>query len=588
VVSYGHILGVEGGGTKTAWALVATAGCELSVIQRGRLPASNFRLTSTSDLRAILNQLPKAVDRVGLFLAGCGTADDRARLAAVAREVWPNAVVITGSDRESGYAAAFEHGDGIAVNAGTGSSVTGRRGDRIEQAGGWGHILGDVGGGYHVSLETLRLVLRNHDLHRRSTGLTSSVLNALALNSLDDLVRWAQTADKTEIAMLAPIVFAAAEQGDADVRAVLDRGARLLAQYTHAVATRLEMTAPEVKLLGGLFRHRSLYVDDFRRQLATLLPDSTVEVATQTADVGAGWLAAQAQSPSIRLPSAPQVTASAHVDVVTAATEQRNHRSEALDKLTARELVELFVSEERHVEEALRACADELARAIEMVADAFRQGGRLFYVGAGTSGRLGVLDASEIPPTFGVSADLVQGIIAGGSTALHRSVEGAEDDRANGALAIRQRSVSARDVVCGIAASGRTPFVLGALERAKSAGARTMLLTCNPARQRGSDTVDLAIDLPTGPELLTGSTRLKAGTATKIALNILTTGAMVQLGKVRSNLMIDVTASNSKLRDRAARLVAQLAACDYADAVGRLERNGWNVRKAISANSQGS
>src|SRR6202035_4055109 len=169
-----------------------------------------------------------------------------------------------------------------------------------------------------------------------------------------------------------------------------------------------------------------------------------------------------------------------------------------------RAIVELFVDEERSVEQALRSAIADLARAIEMVAGSLGKGGRLFYVGAGTSGRLGVLDASEIPPTFGASPELVQGIIAGGATALHRSVQGAKDEKSNGALAIDRRGIKDVDVVIGITASGRTPFVLGALERAKSVGAKTVLLSCNPARDEKVN-VDLAIDLAVGPEILTGS-----------------------------------------------------------------------------------
>src|SRR5216110_484590 len=208
-----------------------------------------------------------------------------------------------------------------------------------------------------------------------------------------------------------------------------------------------------------------------------------------------------------------------------------------------------------------------------MVAKSLRNGGRLFYVGAGTSGRLGVLDASEIPPTFRASPDMVQGIIAGGVTALSRSVEGAEDDRGSGALAIEERGVTGKDVVCGITASGRAPFVLGALAEAKKRGAQAILLTCNPERERIPG-CDLEIDLATGPELLTGSTRLKAGTATKVALNIISTGAMIALGKVRGNLMVDLHTTSTKLRDRAVRVVVELTHCDYSSAREKLEANG--------------
>ena len=253
---------------------------------------------------------------------------------------------------------------------------------------------------------------------------------------------------------------------------------------------------------------------------------------------------------------------------------------------------------------ALRGATSDLVRAVELVTESLRTGGRLFYVGTGSSGRIGVLDASEIPPTFGAPPDLVQGVIAGGVTALYRSVEGAEDEQSAGALALDERQIKAADVVIGITASGRTPFVLGALARAKSLGAKTILLTCNPraravvagvspaegeiaadtAASTGKDLkVDLLIVLAVGPEILTGSTRLKAGTATKAALNIISTGAMVGLGKVRGNLMIDLNAASTKLRDRAVRVVADLAQCDYDSARNLLEANAWNLR-AVAEN----
>jgi N-acetylmuramic acid 6-phosphate etherase len=267
-------------------------------------------------------------------------------------------------------------------------------------------------------------------------------------------------------------------------------------------------------------------------------------------------------------------------DLAASLTEQRNPRSENLEKLSVTELVRLFVDEESVVQEALRKASTELGRAIEMVTAALRRGGRLFYIGAGSSGRLGILDASEIPPTFGASRELVQGIQAGGVAALYRSVEGAEDERGTGSLAMQERGVKTGDIVLGITASGRTPFVLGALARAKELGAKTILLNCNP-QGPAKTPADLVVALPVGPEILTGSTRLKAGTATKIALNVISTGAMVALGKVRGNLMIDLQTTNAKLRDRAARVVAELTGTDYATARQTLETNDWNLRAAL-------
>ncbi|MEP6937478.1 MAG: N-acetylmuramic acid 6-phosphate etherase [Chthoniobacterales bacterium] len=569
---------MEGGGTKTAWVHAVWSGETLRIVETGRLPGSNYRLTNPERLRTMLRQLPPEVDRLGIFLAGCVTADDRRNLAALASEIWPRAYIVCGSDRDSGLAAALGNGDGIAVNAGTGSSITGRRGARVEGAGGWGHVLGDAGGGYYLSVEALRLVLREYDIHRGETEFAASVLRALCLNSFDELVRWAQTAEKMDLAMLTPVVFAAAEANDANVREIVNRGACVLAEYTTAVATRLGLDLPEVKLLGGLFQCCAIYQEAFGRELARLCPAATVGLADKKPEEAAAWLALGDAKPTqakfVAMEAGPMASAA------DASTERANPRSASLDQMTAQQIAELFVSEERSVEEALRARLPELARAIEFVAEALRKGGRLFYVGAGTSGRLGVLDASEIPSTFGTPPELFQGIVAGGVTALYRSAEDVEDQGASGALAISQRGVRAGDVVCGIAASGRTPFVFGALREARNCGAHAMLLTCNPARQRG-EPADVEIDLDTGPELLTGSTRLKAGTATKVALNIISTGAMVLLGKVRGNSMIDLHAVNTKLRDRAVRLVVETLRCDYASAMKQLEESNWNLRAVL-------
>ena len=263
-------------------------------------------------------------------------------------------------------------------------------------------------------------------------------------------------------------------------------------------------------------------------------------------------------------------------------TEERHPGSMNLDKLPAGKAVTLMLREDARIAKRLFLERHRIARVVEAVARAFRRGGRLFYVGAGTSGRLGVLDASECPPTFRTSPDLVQGIIAGGQQALWQSVEGAEDDAEAGSRAIESRGITRRDVVIGIAASGTTPFVWGALRAAKRRGATTVLVCFNPFLKIPRALRPAIVIAPNlGPELLTGSTRLKAGTATKQLLNMFTTLAMVRIGKVRSNLMIDLNPTNAKLRDRAVRIVQELTGADYLAAQGALERNDWNVAKAV-------
>lgn len=261
-------------------------------------------------------------------------------------------------------------------------------------------------------------------------------------------------------------------------------------------------------------------------------------------------------------------------------TEQINPNSRNLDQMTALELVDLFNLEDAQTLAAIANARTQLAEAIIITSKALRQGGRLFYVGAGTSGRLGVLDAAECPPTFCTPPELVQGIIAGGAGALVRSSEDLEDKADDGEAAIAQRQITQLDVVVGITAGGTTPYVQGALQAAKSRGASTIFIACVPAEQVNTS-ADIDIRLLVGPEILAGSTRLKAGTVTKMALNILSTGVMVQLGKVYGNRMVDVAVTNTKLRDRALRMLQDLAGIDRHEAAVLLERSGRQVKLAL-------
>jgi N-acetylmuramic acid 6-phosphate etherase len=261
-------------------------------------------------------------------------------------------------------------------------------------------------------------------------------------------------------------------------------------------------------------------------------------------------------------------------------TEQANPNSQDLDRLTALELVDLFNREDARTIEAIAIARLSLARAIELSSEALSQGGRLFYLGAGTSGRLGVLDASECPPTFCTPPEMVQGIIAGGDAALVRSSEGLEDLREDGEAAIAEREINNLDVVVGISAGGTTPYVHGALSAAKQRGAVTISISCVPTEQVKID-ADVDIRLLTGAEVLAGSTRLKAGTVTKMALNIISTGVMVRLGKVYGNRMVDVAVTNNKLHDRALRILGDLTDLSREEAQDLLESSGKKVKLAL-------
>ena len=264
----------------------------------------------------------------------------------------------------------------------------------------------------------------------------------------------------------------------------------------------------------------------------------------------------------------------------TLITEQRNPNSMHVDSLSALEIVQLMNQEDKQVPLAIEKCLPQIAQAVECIVAAFQQGGRLVYIGAGTSGRLGVLDASECPPTFGVSPEMVKGIIAGGERALRHPIEGAEDSKAQAVVDLQTIQFSSKDVLVGIAASGRTPYVIGALEYAKSLGSVTVSISSNP-NSAMANIVDIAIDTVVGPEVLTGSSRLKSGTAQKLVLNMLTTASMILMGKCYQNLMVDVQASNEKLKTRAIRIVMQATDCDKALAEETLKLADQNAKLAI-------
>ena len=268
------------------------------------------------------------------------------------------------------------------------------------------------------------------------------------------------------------------------------------------------------------------------------------------------------------------------IDWANLATEQPNSATATIDELPTAEMLEVINGEDARVASALKLQLANLAAAVDAVAEALRSGGRLYYVGAGSSGRLGILDAAECPPTFGTEPDMVQGLIAGGPDAVFRAVEGAEDDPELGRSDLDRRQVGTGDVVIGIAASGVTPYVLGALSHARNLKCKTVLLTCSKSAATPIP-VDIEIALDVGPEVIAGSTRMKSGTATKMALNMISTGAMIRLGKTYGNLMVDLVPSNDKLRDRSIRILAAIAGLDRARALAQLEEAGGNLKVAL-------
>jgi N-acetylmuramic acid 6-phosphate etherase len=592
------ILGIEGGGTKTTWALLTRAGKALA---QGGAGPGNTLLLSDAALEKLFREIRRKagarVEAIGGAFAGCQLAAEKVRVEKILRRVWPKAgAVRVMEDTRSVLAAAFGDGPGIVVIAGTGSNVAGQKSahDPIEKAGGWGHLFSDEGSAYDIARRGLQFAYDSYDATRKISLLAREFLTASGKNSMEELVSFLlRDPSKTAIAQWARCVFSAAQKGDRDAKRVIDSAVGMLAGNFAVLAYRLKLAKPQVALTGGLFENRPSYAKAFQRELKKEFPGAKSFLLTTPGVFGAARLAGMEGSPRTpcagpshgarRLPSEEQrlPTEPARLAAFAqASTEQRNPRSRGLDKRSISELVDLFIREERHVEKALAAQRNEIAQAATLVAKKLSAGGRLFYIGAGTSGRLGVVDASEMPPTFNAPPEQVQAIIAGGAAAVFRSQEGAEDACDTGVMELKARGLVRRDVVCGIAASGQTPFVLGALDYARRLGAGTILLTCNPKRSIPVP-VEVEIDLPTGPEIVTGSTRLKAGTATKLVLNMLSTIAMVRLGRVRDNLMINVQATNDKLRARAVRLVRALAPGNAAEAQIALEKTGWRVTDAV-------
>ena len=612
-------LGIEAGGTRT---VAVAAGGGLNERLNGNSPfrrietgPANLILMSdeqlTRHLREIASAMPR-VDVVAIGMAGARQEADRARVRLAVAKVWGSVPCYATNDLETALMAEKAErptervGARVLVLSGTGSCCFGRMSNgRTAKVGGRGHILGDKASGYDIGLRSLKAALYYYDCDGALSALGRRILRRLQLNEPDDLIDWIQSAGKKEIAALAPEVFAAAAGRDRIALDILASAASSLARDAVACASRLVKRGTLVHfiLAGGVLLKQPRFAQQVGRNLRKNWPHSIVTSLHREGVWGAIELArqfgtepqpAKARRLEQGWPHAilkdgirPQKNAHAPTagerqaalgDLISSPTERRNPRSMELDKLPLAKAIMLMIREDRQITSGLLKERREIEAAIRLVVRAFRQGGRLFYVGAGTSGRLGVLDASECPPTFGTSPEMVQGIIAGGQRALWDSVEAGEDDAGVGAKAISVRGLGRRDAVVGIAASGRTPFVWGALREAKRVGASTVLICFNPAvRIPAADRPTVVLAPNVGPEILTGSTRLKAGTATKLILNMITTLAMVRMGKVVSNLMVDVKASNTKLRDRATRIVQELTGADYARARAALEKGNWQI-----------
>jgi len=586
-------LGIETGGTKTI-AIAATSA--LRQIARIELGPANLRLVSDKDFLALLKELKARIPSptaIGIGLPGLRTKQDESRVTGLLAKVWPGVPARATHDLELALQAAeidepaSKHLSKIIVLSGTGSCCFGKSADgRTAKLGGWGHLLGDKASGYDIAIRGCRAAVFYFDRDGDWSALGEAILRELSLNEPNDLIQWIQNADKKQVASLAPAVFAAWAKKDRHATEVIESSAHSLAFDAVKCAARLENSDTTVQFIlsGSVLLKQPRFSEMVAQSIREKWPQAVVTPLKREGAWGGVNLAKNIVGTDVgRLTlnerQAENVPA---VGLEKSPTERRNPRSLHLDKLSARKSIELFLDEEKVTMRGLRKVVPQIEVALNLITTALKKGNCLFYVGAGTSGRLGILDASECPPTFRTDPELVQGIIAGGQPAIFKAVEGAEDDSSAGARAILFRGVQRGDVVVGIAASGRTPFVWGSLKQAKLLGAKVILVCFNPNLELPKmPKLNVLIAADLGPELLTGSTRLKSGTATKLILNIFTTLAMVRLGKVAGNLMIDLNPSNVKLRDRAVRIVQELTGLPREAAQAHLEKSGWVVKNAL-------
>jgi N-acetylmuramic acid 6-phosphate etherase len=584
------VIGINGGGTHTSFALVDAA---LNVLARAESGPSNVNyvgLAAVRDaldagLRTLFATIPRAqIAAIGAGMAGIDRPADQERMRQVFAELCPGTPVTLDNDAVPALVAGVGARFGIVTICGTGMIALGMNGQgERARSGGWGNYP-DHGSGYAMGRDVLRAIFRAYDGSGPQTALTGRVLARLGLNTPPDLVNWLYDTPRRvdEIAAFAAeAVQAAAEHDNAAIRVVV-QAARSLAAETINVGRKLQLTDPAVAhvpvlMSGGLFTYSALLREVFTSTVQTSIPAAMTLTTDRDAALGAGMMALDLLGIALPHPDYTLTT-----ERQRRATERRNPLTMRIHQRPTLDLVTMMNLEDEWVPQVIQEQLPQIAALINAAAERFAQGGRVIMLGAGTSGRLAVLDAAECRPTFSTTLDQVVGILAGGEQAMIHSVEGAEDDHEAGRAVIAERYVDDQDTVIGVAASGSTPFVRGALEEASARGALTASIV-NVVDAPLSAIAQHPIVLATGPEALTGSTRLKAGTAQKLALNMISTGIMVRVGKTFGNLMTDMQASNIKLRNRAIVIVGDATGLSQAEAEALLTACDGEMKTAIAA-----
>lgn len=580
---------VDGGGSHTRAAVYNAAGVQSKRVEYGPCNPTAYGL-ETCAARIVrcaealgISSAAQPIEAVLLALAGIGEEPARRRLVQHLQARIPaRRYVITSDAHALLYANVSPPQGGVVVIAGTGSGVLASTPNgEVLRVGGWGPLLGDPGSAYRVAEQALRTTLSLWDETSTETPLFQALCDEAGVENIAALVEWSARASKADVGALARVVDALAEQHDNIAIHVLREQAGLLARQVVAAYRRAGLSAPApVYFVGGVLEHsrtaRECFTTVVSEALGThvdIAPCRGTDAVFTLRDVTSSETAitvCTSSADALVLPETEEVPAEPTVDT-----------------LQGEAFVERMLSAEQRAWHAVRFAAGEIWNAVAEAAQRWRQGGRVIYVGAGTSGRLGVLDAAEWEVTFGIAPNRVTALLAGGAFACRRSVEGAEDDTALATREIAALAVGASDCVLGLSASGTTPYVRAALCEAKRRGAYTVLVYANASAVAAGivsdmeSTVDLAILLPTGGEVVAGSTRLSAATATKLFLNIFSTGVACQLGLVCRGLMVGMKPRNKKLKARAVRIVALCGKVDEPEAERLLSESGWDIPVAI-------
>ena len=597
------VIGVDGGATKTVATVVAEDGSVLSVGTAGGAnplvwgDAAFDNIRSACDAALTVAQTDwEDVSFAFVGMAGADEPNSNSQKFALSH-LQPKLPIPFALDNDGivAHAGALAGRDGIVAVAGTGAIAIGIANGQRVRVDGMGHWFGDEGSATWIALQGLRAATRAQDGRGEQTKLTEVLPKALMVNSLRDAASLLASGDLTkfDLAFAAVTVAKAAEEGDKVAQKILQDAASSLAESVVAVAKKLAHFDLPVSFTGGVFRLTSKMPDLFREALSRQIPSAQVQEPQLPPHLGAALLAAKQIGWDVNERWIDKMVETGKqwgyfdlgaglVEVLPRLlSEQRNPASMFLDQLDVEAILNLINDEDQKVAPAVRQEIPAIAQAVRWAVRGLSRGGRLIYVGAGTSGRLGIMDAAECPPTFGTPPNWVIGVIAGGPQAVFRAVEGAEDDMEAGREEMRKLDVGENDVIVGLSVSGRTPFVIAAMDEARKRGAKTVAITVNRDAPVAA-VANVVIAPVVGPEIVAGSTRMKAGTAQKLILNMISTATMVRLGRVRSNLMIDLRTWSVKLRERAKRIVAQLAGVSIPEAEKALEANNWEVRKAIT------